>query len=91
MAPFCGHYAKHGKLVSRGESDSGCIALLKRKSLNGGEQVRGARDWRYEGNVNGSHMKQLVRTILGPDCSNHMNAEPLGIFAIRLSVLMCTR
>lgn len=43
--------------------------------------------------MSGSRRKQLVsqRTILGPDCGNHMNAEPLGIFAIRLSVLMYTR
>lgn len=77
MAPFCGHYAKHGKLVSRVESDSACVALLKIKSFNGGEQVRGTRDWRCEGNVSGSRMKQLVRTILDPDCSDRRNAEPL--------------
>lgn len=51
------------------------------------------RDWRCEGNVSGSRRKELVsqRTVLGPDCGNHMNAEPLGIFAIRLSVLTYTR
>lgn len=49
------------------------------------------RDWRCEGNASVSCMKQLARTILGPDRCNHMNAEPLGIFAIRLSVLTYTR